>query len=203
MEAEKKNNRSHEISCGWRTRLAVIGVLLALAMVFVFAVRHREQAPEPAAAMSLEVPIDEVAREMIAGFEGFSFAVTNREHVVNVGNFAAKRVSAVDGRMRVNFSAMAYEWASGGRWEASVLVEFTLAGDGSRLRGDNVAVRRIHIYDMPKTVGNDELENNPEAVAAVRGRVRPSKEVVSDSQRVVDVKLTTDDTVKITWENTK
>ena len=194
MEAEKRNNGKG---------LAVVGLLLALAVVFVFAVRHREQEPEPAAVMSFEVPIDEVAREMIAGFEGFAFAVTNREHVVNVGSFAVKRVSAVDGRMRVNFSAMAYERASGGRWEASVLVEFTLAVDGSRLRGDNIAVRRIHIYDIPKTVGNDELENNPDAVEAVKGRVRLSKEVVSDSQRVVDVKLTTDDTVKITWENAK
>ena len=149
------------------------------------------------------MPVDKIAAEMIAGFDGLSFTVTNGDHVVHVGNFAAKRASAVDGRMRINFDATAYEPGIEGQWETSVLIEISLTGDGTRLRGDDIAVRRIHIYDLPKTFGNDELEYDPRVVSIIKSRVCPTKEVVSDSQKIVDVKLTTDDNIKITWENKK
>jgi hypothetical protein len=76
-------------------------------------------------------------------------------------------------------------------------------GDGTRLKGDNITVRRIHIYDLPKIIGNDELEYDSRVVSLVKDRFRPSKEVVSDWQKVIDVKLTTDDNVNVIWENIK
>lgn len=175
----------------------------ALALAFVMKDKDGGKETEGFGSQAFEVPLDDIAAEMIAGFDGFSFAVTNGQHVVHVGNFSAKRVSAVDGRVRVNFNAVAYEAESGGRWETSVLIEFSLASNGSRLKGDGIAVRRIHIYDLPKTVGNDELEYDPRVVSIVKARLQSSKEVVSESQKIVEVKLTTDDVVKISWENIK
>ncbi len=188
--------------------LAFVIVSLILAGAIVLAlVFGRDRGPGDVAAevghASLEVPLVEVAAEMIAGFDDFSLAVTNGDHVVYVGKFVAKRTSAVNGRVRVNFDATAYEPRSAGRWNVSVLIEFSLVGDGARIRGKDIAVRRIHIYDLPKTVGNDELENNLDVVSIVKRRIRPSKAIVSDSEKIVDLKLTTDDAVKISWENAK
>lgn len=199
---EKKT--STEPQRKWRT-LVIAFVLLATAIAIAFVLRNERggQGLEGSASQSFEVPIDEIAAEMIAGFEGFSFSVTNGEHIIHVGAFSAKRVSAVGGRVRVNFNATAYEAESGGRWETSILIEFSLAGEGARLKGTDVEVRRMHIYDLPKDIGNDELECDPRAVSIVKARVQSSKDVVPDSQKVVDVKLTTDDTVKISWETIK
>ena len=152
---------------------------------------------------SFELPLDEVAPEMISAFDGLRFSVTNGEHIIEIGNFVAKRVSAVNGRIRVNFDATAYEKSSDGKWETSVLIEFLLVSDGSRLKCDDVSVRRCHVYDLPKTLGNDELEYNPAVVSILKGALQRSKDVVSDSQKVVDVKLTTDDNVRISWEIAK
>ena len=180
-----------------------MAVAIALALVFVGERVAGGHEAEDVVLGSFEVPIDDVVGEMIAGFNDLLFAVTNGERVVYVGRFIAKRTSSVDGRVRVNFDATAYELQSKGRWNASVQIEFSLVAYGVRLRGDGITVRRIHIYDLPKSVGNDELEYNPDAVFAVKGRLRPSKELVSDSLRIVDSKLTTDDTVRILWENAK
>ena len=179
--------------------------LIALAFAVVVALIRKPSGSgiEGSEVASLELPLDEVASEMISGFDGLQFSVTNGEHIVEIGNFVAKRVSAVNGRVRVNFNAAAYEQSSGGRWETSVLIEFLLVSDGSKLKGEDIAVRRCHVYDLPKTLGNDELEYNPAVVSILKGGLQRSKDVVSDLQKVVDVKLTTDDNVRISWETAK
>ena len=188
--------------------LPIIGAVLALIVLSLAVTAILMRGPQGSGnegdgSSSFELPLDEVASEMISGFDGLRFSVTNGEHIVEIGNFVAKRVSAVNGRVRVNFNATAYEQSSGGRWETSVLIEFLLVGDGSKLKGDDIAVRRCHVYDLPKTLGNDELEYNPAVVSVLKDGLQRSKDVVSDSQNVVDVKLTTDDNVRISWEIAK
>jgi hypothetical protein len=184
---------------------AFVLIMTATALALAFYLKNQlcNQVPRYAVLQSFEIPLDEIAAEMIAGFNEFSFAITNGEQVVHVGNFLAKRVSAVGERVRFNFDATTYKVESGERWETSVLIELSLVGDGTRLKGDNITLRRIHIYDLPKIIGNDELEYDSRVVSLVKDRFRPSKEVVSDWQKVIDVKLTTDDNVNVIWENIK
>lgn len=197
-EAKKKRSRA----------LPIIGAVFALIVLsFAGAViltsGPRGPGNEEPEIASFELSLDEVASEMISAFDGLRFSVTNGENIIEIGNFIAKRVSAVSGRVRVNFNATAYDLSSNGKWETSVLIEFLLVSDGPRLKGDDITVRRCHVYDLPKTLGNDELEYNPAVVSILKNGLQRSKDVVSDSQKVVDVKLTTDDKVRIAWEIAK
>lgn len=179
--------------------IAVVVVLLVIVFT-ILAVVFREGGrvnPPATGGNSLVIPIDKVVPDMIAGFEGFAFSVTNGAHVVTIGKFVAKRVSAVDGRVRVNFDAVAIGNAESAQWNTSVLLEFPLACDGARLKAGEIGVRRIHVYDLPKDFGQDELEHNDAIVARIKDIVRPSRELVTGTERIVDVKLTVDDNIRI------
>ena len=188
--------------------LPIVGAVFALILLSLAAIAILMRGPRGSGNDDLEnayfeLPLDEVVPEMISAFDGLRFSVTNAEHIIEIGNFAAKRVSAVNGRVRVNFNAIACEQASDCRWETSVLIEFFLGSDGNRLKAEDVTVRRCHIYDLPKTLGNDELEYDPRVVSILKSKMQSTNEIVADSQKVIDVKLSADDTIKISWENIK
>ena len=179
--------------------IVVVVVLLVIAfaiLVLVFREGGRVK-PFATSGNSLVMPIDKVVPDMIAGFDGFTFSVTNGAHVVTIGRVVAKRVSAVDGRVRVNFDAVAIGNAESAQWNTSVLLEFPLACDGARLKAGEIGVRRIHVYGLPKDFGEDELEHNDAIVARIKGIVRPSRELVTGTERIVDAKLTVDDNIRI------
>lgn len=190
-------------SCWWKRKIAWAGIVvlflfLSLAIAVLIVRERNSQMVFTASDTSVVLSIDRVVSDMIAGFDNFSFAVTNRGHVLTVGMFVAKRVSAVDGRVRVNFDAVAIGSTNEEHWETSVLVEFVLVGDGSRLKAGDINVRRIHIYDLPEKFGTDELEYNETIVSLIKDRIRSSEKIVFESQRIVAVELTVDDKVKIT-----
>ena len=198
-ESNEKDVKKSSKSRRSRSLLGIlaVGVVVIAAMLLLYDRDTAMGTARPGFEASFVMPLDEIVSDMVAGFDDFSFVLANGEKELKVGKFRAKRVSAVNGRVRINFDAVAFDSGSSEQWDVSTLVECILVGRGSRLEAIDIVVPRIHVYNLPKEFGSDHLEYNDDIVTKIKARILPSKEIVYGNEEISDVEVTVDDNVKV------
>jgi hypothetical protein len=111
------------------TATVLLVIASAFATTLYIARTPKKGSPTPISTSYKTLPIDNVVSTMITRLDSSTFSIKTDENIVTVGNFVAKRVSTIDGRVRLNLNAIAKGNTELEQWETSILIEFNLISD--------------------------------------------------------------------------